>query len=39
MRGGGNVAPPTGVISRAWKGGWTTATGSAPIAAVGRGAA
>jgi len=39
MRGGGKVAPPTGVISGAPRGGWIIATGSAPIAAVGRGAA
>jgi hypothetical protein len=39
MRGGGKVAPRTGVISGASRGGWIIATDSAPIVAVGRGAA
>ena len=39
MRGAGNIAQPTGVISTASRDGWIIATGSAPIVAVGCGAA
>jgi hypothetical protein len=35
MRGAGNIVPPTDGISRAKKGGWITATASAPIVAAG----
>jgi hypothetical protein len=39
MRGTGNIAPPTGVISRAPRAGWIIATGSVPIVAAGSHAA
>jgi hypothetical protein len=39
MRGTGNIAPPTGVISRAPRAGWIIATGSVPIVAAGSRAA
>ena len=35
MRGTGNIAPPTGVISRAPRAGWIIATASVPIVAAG----
>ena len=35
----GNIAPQTGGISRAWRGGRIIATGSVPIVAAGSGAA
>ena len=34
MRGAGNLAPPTGVISGASRGDWIIATASVPIAAA-----
>ncbi len=35
MLGAGNIAPPTGVISRASRDGWIIAIASAPIVAAG----